>query len=111
MHSPSNPHSQHNGHPVSVPGSGADQVPPSIISHASRTGKPDWRWFTALGKIFRQDLVLPAGESLGFEEVRKRKLFAVLIVPGILILLSFGLHHLFNGIWLEGSLDLIACLW
>ena len=54
---------------------------------------------------------MPAGESLGFEEVRKRKLFAVLIVPGILILLSFGLHHLFNGIWLEGSLDLIACLW
>lgn len=49
--------------------------------------------------------------ELGFEERRKRKLFAVLIVPGIAILLSFGVHHLLRRDVLEGVLDLAAGIW
>ena len=48
---------------------------------------------------------------LGFEERRKRKLFAVLIVPGVGILLSFGVHHLLRRDVLEGLLDLAAGIW
>lgn len=49
--------------------------------------------------------------GLGFEERRKRKLFAVLIVPGVGILLSFGVHHLLRREVLEGLLDLAAGIW
>ncbi len=62
-------------------------------------------------KISLLDWVLPPGSELTFEEMRKRKLFAALIVPGIIILSTFGCFHLFHGNLLEGLLDLFACLW
>jgi signal transduction histidine kinase len=52
-----------------------------------------------------------ARPSLGFEEVRKRRLFAILILPGIAILLTFAAGHLVRGNRLEGLLDLVAGLW
>ena len=65
----------------------------------------------ALRNIFSLEWVLPPGKELGFEEARKRKIFAALVVPGSTIPLIFGLHHLFGGNLLEGVLDLIGCLW
>jgi signal transduction histidine kinase len=65
----------------------------------------------ALRNIFTLEWVLPPGKELDFEEVRKRKIFATLAVPGSTIPLIFGLHHLFNGNLVEGTLDLIGCLW
>ncbi|MEJ2153780.1 MAG: response regulator [Desulfobacteraceae bacterium] len=62
-------------------------------------------------KISPLEWVLPPGKELTFEEVRKRRLFAALIVPGIIILGTFGLYHLIHRNLLEGCLDLSASLW
>ena len=56
-------------------------------------------------------MVVPRGVENDFEEVRKRKLFATLIVPGVIILLTFGSNHLLNGNLVEGCLDLSGGLW
>jgi len=61
--------------------------------------------------IFPLDWVLPPGKELTFEEVRKRKLFAALIIPGVIIPITFGFHHLFHHNHLEGFLDLLVSLW
>jgi signal transduction histidine kinase/ActR/RegA family two-component response regulator len=61
--------------------------------------------------IFRVGLLQPVGLELPFEELRKRKLFVALIAPGTVIMLGFGLYHLFTGEILEGSLDTIGGLW
>jgi signal transduction histidine kinase len=55
--------------------------------------------------------VLPQGKELTFEEVRKRQLFATLIIPGIILLGLIGCYHLFTSNLLEGCLDLVVCLW
>jgi signal transduction histidine kinase/CheY-like chemotaxis protein len=68
-------------------------------------------WVTAIRDFFFLKLVLPPGKVLSFEEIYKRRLFSNLIIPGIIILLTFGLHHLFNRNFLEGCLDLIASFW
>jgi len=49
--------------------------------------------------------------DLDFEETRKRRLFAVLILPGICILLSFAIYHLSHGTVVEGIFDLAAGVW
>lgn len=56
-------------------------------------------------------MLQPAGLELTFEEWRKRRLFSALVVPGIVILLFFGLFHLFSGNLLEGWLDVFGGLW
>jgi signal transduction histidine kinase len=61
--------------------------------------------------MFSLKFVLPYGKELDFEETRKRKLFATLILPSSTIPLIFGLHHLFTGNLVEGVLDLIGSLW
>lgn len=83
---------------------------PSPTDTSPGGGSPHGRKASAL-KFFSQKWVLPPGETLSFEEIYKRKLFANLIVPGIAILLTFGLHHLFYSQFLEGSLDVVASLW
>ncbi len=67
--------------------------------------------FSAVRNISPLEWVLPPEKELTFDEVRKRKLFAALIVPGIIILATFGLYHLFHHNPLEGYLDLFASLW
>jgi signal transduction histidine kinase/CheY-like chemotaxis protein len=49
--------------------------------------------------------------GLDFEETRKRKLFTILILPGILMLFTFGLYHLSIGDMIEGLFDLVAGTW
>ncbi len=66
---------------------------------------------TRFRKVSHMGLVIPPGVELNFEEVRKRKLFAALIIPGIIILITFGVYHIMNGNVLEGSFDLIAGFW
>jgi CheY-like chemotaxis protein/PAS domain-containing protein len=65
-------------------------------------------WVTAVRNFFSKKLVLLPEKGLTFEEIYKRRLFSNLIIPGIVILLTFGLKHLFNKNYLEGCLDLIA---
>jgi signal transduction histidine kinase/CheY-like chemotaxis protein len=62
-------------------------------------------------RLFSLGMLQPAGLDLPFEETRKRKLFAALIVPGVVIMHSFGLYHLFYSNILEGCLDVIGGLW
>jgi hypothetical protein len=71
----------------------------------------DPRWMTAMRRIFHVRILQPTGWELPFEERRKRRLFSALVVPGIVILLVFGLVHLFSGNLLEGWLDLFGGLW
>jgi signal transduction histidine kinase len=66
---------------------------------------------SALEKFFPQNWVLPREETLSFEETYRRELFSNLILPGLIILLTFGLHHLFNHNFIEGCLDIAAGLW
>jgi signal transduction histidine kinase len=61
--------------------------------------------------ILPLEWVLPPGKELAFEEVRKRKLFAAFTIPGVIILITFGVYHLFQLNLLEGCLDLLASLW
>jgi signal transduction histidine kinase len=68
-------------------------------------------WLAAVRSFFSRKLVLPPGETLSFEEMYKRKLLFNPIIPGIIILLSFGLYNLLSNNFLEGCLDLIASLW
>ncbi|MGD9367209.1 MAG: hypothetical protein PVH87_16035, partial [Desulfobacteraceae bacterium] len=49
--------------------------------------------------------------DLDFEETRKRRLFTILVLPGILMLFSFGIYHLAIGEVIEGLFDLVACTW
>ncbi len=49
--------------------------------------------------------------DLSFEEIRKRKLYAILLVPGVCILFAFAFHHLLRGNVVEGLLDLSAGVW
>lgn len=49
--------------------------------------------------------------DLDFEEARKRKLFAILAIPGIGILLVFSWYHLSHANLAEGLLDLAAAMW
>lgn len=49
--------------------------------------------------------------DLDFEETRKRRLFTVLVLPGILMFFSFGMYHLVIGEVIEGLFDLVACTW
>jgi signal transduction histidine kinase len=65
----------------------------------------------ASGSISPLQWVLPPGKELTFEEIRKRRLFAGLCIPGMMVLGTFGFYHLFHGNFLEGSLDLFTGLW
>jgi signal transduction histidine kinase len=49
--------------------------------------------------------------DLDFEETRKRRLFAILILPGIIILFAFGFYHLSHDTLAEGIFDLGAGAW
>jgi signal transduction histidine kinase len=49
--------------------------------------------------------------DLDFEERRKRRLFTILILPGILILFSFAFYHLNHQEIIEGAIDLGAGIW
>jgi signal transduction histidine kinase len=68
-------------------------------------------WASIVRNRFSQNWVLPHEAALSFEEIYRRKLFANLILPGLVILLTFGLHHLFNHNYIEGCLDIAASLW
>jgi signal transduction histidine kinase/CheY-like chemotaxis protein len=65
----------------------------------------------APGRVASATLALFERPGLAFEETRKRRLFAVLIVPGIAVLLAFAVHHLVRGSVVEGLLDLAAGCW
>jgi PAS domain-containing protein len=71
---------------------------PNRVSQVSRWFFSSWDW-------------LLDRPGLSFEEIRKRKLFAILIVPGVLILFSFAVHHLIHRNLVEGLLDLWAGVW
>jgi signal transduction histidine kinase/CheY-like chemotaxis protein len=91
----------------------ADAETPAHPSHTETLSGGGSRqgWVAIVQGFINPKLLQPPGEVLSFEEIYKRKLFSNLIIPGIIILLTFGLHHLFNHIFLEGCLDLIASLW
>jgi signal transduction histidine kinase/CheY-like chemotaxis protein len=55
--------------------------------------------------------VLASCPDLDFEEARKRKLFAILTIPGICILFTFSWYHLSHANLMEGLLDLAAGIW
>jgi PAS domain S-box-containing protein len=62
-------------------------------------------------KLARVSRCLFEKPGLPFEEIRKRRLFAVLLVPGTAIMFSFGLSHLLHRNHAEGLLDCIYGLW
>jgi len=62
-------------------------------------------------KLARVSRCLFEKPGLPFEEIRKRRLFAVLLVPGTGIMFSFGLSHLLHQNYAEGLLDCIYGLW
>ncbi len=61
--------------------------------------------------FFRWLMPKPVWLELSFEETRKRKVYAATVVPGVAIMLSFGLYHLFCANLLEGFLDVMGGLW
>ncbi len=62
-------------------------------------------------KLARVSRCLFEKPGLPFEEIRRRRLFAVLLVPGTAIMFSFGLSHLLHRNYAEGLLDCIYGLW
>lgn len=62
------------------------------------------RWLRAWEQIINRP-------GLGFEEARKRRLFTILILPGIFILLTFAAYHLSHATIVEGIFDLTAGIW
>lgn len=62
------------------------------------------RWLIAWEHIINRP-------GLDFEETRKRRLFTILILPGIFILLTFAVYHLSHGTIVEGIFDLATCIW
>lgn len=82
--------------------------PPAEAPIPAKLGNPKpsaiRRWF----RIWEQFI---GGADLDFEEVHKRKLFVILILPGIGILFSFAGDHLSHANLLEGLFDLMAGMW
>jgi signal transduction histidine kinase/ActR/RegA family two-component response regulator len=68
-----------------------------------------------LGGVLRRfspaALLWHPSQDLSFEEIRKRKLFAVLLIPGILVMSTFGGYHIFFDSVVEGTIDLTGALW
>ena len=62
------------------------------------------RWLSAWERLISHP-------NLDFEETRKRRLFAILILPGIGILFSFSIYHLSRGTIVEGIFDLVTGIW
>jgi len=111
MHTPSKS-TDRSGDPLpQEPESGAATYRDAARTDSPSGGGSTCGWVAVLRGFISLKLVLPPGETLSFEETYKRRLFSNLIIPGIIILLSFGLHHLFNDNLLEGCLDLIGSLW
>jgi len=49
--------------------------------------------------------------DLDVEEIRKRRIFSILTLPGILIIFPFSFSHLFHNNWIEGFADLATGVW
>lgn len=81
--------------------------PPDKKGNNEESGRPvsnEQSWLKLLDRrINRFDL--------DFEELRKRRLFIILAIPGICFLFSFAFTHLYHNNRLEGFSDLAAGLW
>ncbi len=62
------------------------------------------RWISTWNELINR-------ADLDFEESRKRRLFSILILPGIAILFTFSFYHLWLGNLIEGLIDLGAGIW
>lgn len=111
MLTPSKPQDGHNDHPPLDPVTRAKTARQPAGQGNPSQNRMDKGKNSAARNIFLLEWVLPPGKSLTFEEVRKRKLFAALCVPGIIILVVFSVFHLYHQNLLEGYLDLLASLW
>jgi signal transduction histidine kinase/ActR/RegA family two-component response regulator len=48
--------------------------------------------------------------DLDREEARKRRLYAILSIPGIIFLLIFAIYDFYHGIWVGGCIDAVAAV-
>ncbi len=78
---------------------------------STRAGRRSHGPMSHTDKLARVSRCLFEKPDLPFEELRKRRLFAVLLVPGTAIMFSFGLSHLLHRNFAEGLLDCIYGLW
>jgi len=62
----------------------------------------------ALKKIFTSYYWFSNRPDIGFEEERKRRLYAILVLPGIIVLIAFAATHLADGDYGEGIFDLLT---
>ncbi len=111
MHSHSKLPGRKHGHPPQYPVSRAETTQQPVAADNPTENRSDPDTTLAVRSSFPMGWVLPPGKEMTFEEVRKRKLFAALIVPGIIIMAAFGSFHLYHHNFLEGYLDLLASLW
>jgi signal transduction histidine kinase len=98
-------------HPASSPleSTQTDALGVSPPSHLD-TDLPDGKASVLQRLLSRWERLLYRTD-LDFEETRKRRLFIVLVLPGILMFFSFGTYHLVIGEVIEGLFDLVACTW
>lgn len=95
--------SHHERDPVAVPpGSPLAENPAGKLRNRHASGIRHW---LAVAKH------LVSCPDLDFEEARKRKLFAILTIPGIAILFAFAWHHLSHASLAEGLSDMAAGIW